>query len=165
MAAPTFPLFLCSVGQLHNMTGFPTANYWMALRLASQRLGRSCCLRLSLDISPAILLARPGYVFRFFAVFCFRAWRRALHRKSPRKPHNSGVPRRGQRRSRRHHRSRLAQPDSGSTCRLASCAISVTSFLLIAFLKRDVALVAVGAMVGGIIYASVRALSDCNWDR
>ena len=29
----------------------------------------------------------------------------------------------------------------------------------IAFLKRDVALVAVGAMVGGIIYASVRALA------
>jgi len=38
-------------------------------------------------------------------------------------------------------------------------AISVAAFLLIAFLKRDVALVAVGAMVGGIIYASVRALT------
>src|SRR5256884_654334 len=38
-------------------------------------------------------------------------------------------------------------------------AISVTAFLLIAFLKRDVALVAVGAMVGGIVYASVRALA------
>jgi chromate transporter len=38
-------------------------------------------------------------------------------------------------------------------------AISVVAFLLIAFLKRDVALVAVGAMVGGIIYASVRALA------
>src|SRR5580765_131138 len=38
-------------------------------------------------------------------------------------------------------------------------AISVTAFLLIAFLKRDVALVAVGAMVGGIIYASVRAFA------
>jgi len=38
-------------------------------------------------------------------------------------------------------------------------AISVAAFLLIAFLKRDVALVAVGAMVGGIIYASVRALA------
>src|SRR3954452_17669374 len=36
-------------------------------------------------------------------------------------------------------------------------AISVAAFLLIAFLKRDVALVAVGAMVGGIIYACVRA--------
>jgi len=38
-------------------------------------------------------------------------------------------------------------------------AISVAAFLLIAFLKRDVALVAVGAMVGGIIYASVRSLA------
>src|SRR5882672_10999324 len=38
-------------------------------------------------------------------------------------------------------------------------AISVAAFLLIAFLKRDVALVAVGAMVGGIIYACVRALA------
>ncbi len=41
-------------------------------------------------------------------------------------------------------------------------AISVAAFLLIAFLKRDVALVAVGAMVGGIIYASVRAFADCS---
>src|SRR5438094_2124269 len=38
-------------------------------------------------------------------------------------------------------------------------AISVTAFLLIAFLKRDVALVAVGAMVGGIVYGSVRTLA------
>src|SRR5437762_3088967 len=38
-------------------------------------------------------------------------------------------------------------------------AISVAAFLLIAFLKRDVALVAVGTMVGGIIYASVRAFA------
>ena len=38
-------------------------------------------------------------------------------------------------------------------------AISVAAFLLIAFLKRDVALVAVGAMVGGIIYACVRAFA------
>ena len=38
-------------------------------------------------------------------------------------------------------------------------AISVAAFLLIAFLKRDVALVAVGAMVGGIVYASVRAFT------
>src|SRR5690348_3406046 len=38
-------------------------------------------------------------------------------------------------------------------------AISVAAFLLIAFLKRDVALVAVGAMVGGIIYASIRAFA------
>jgi len=38
-------------------------------------------------------------------------------------------------------------------------AISAAAFLLIAFLKRDVALVAVGAIVGGIIYASVRALA------
>jgi chromate transporter len=38
-------------------------------------------------------------------------------------------------------------------------AISVAAFLLIAFLKRDVALVAVAAMVGGIIYASVHALA------
>src|SRR5205823_1770359 len=38
-------------------------------------------------------------------------------------------------------------------------AISVAAFLLIAFLKRDVALVAVGAMVGGIVYGSVRTLA------
>jgi chromate transporter len=34
--------------------------------------------------------------------------------------------------------------------------IAAISFLLIAFLKRDVALVAVGAMLGGIIYSSIR---------
>src|SRR6266567_5173892 len=38
-------------------------------------------------------------------------------------------------------------------------AISVAAFLLIAFLKRDVALVAVGAMLGGVIYSTVRALT------
>src|SRR5215470_17539485 len=38
-------------------------------------------------------------------------------------------------------------------------AISVAAFLLIAFLKRDVAMVALGAMLGGIIYASARALA------
>lgn len=36
-------------------------------------------------------------------------------------------------------------------------AIAVVAFLLIAFLKRDVALVAIGAMLGGIIYSTVRA--------
>jgi chromate transporter len=35
--------------------------------------------------------------------------------------------------------------------------IAVISFLLIAFLKRDVALVAVGSMLGGIIYSSIRS--------
>jgi chromate transporter len=34
--------------------------------------------------------------------------------------------------------------------------IAVAAFLLIAFLKRDVALVAIGAIVGGIIYSSIR---------
>src|SRR5881227_272918 len=38
-------------------------------------------------------------------------------------------------------------------------AISVAAFLLIAFLKRDVALVALGAMLGGVIYASVRSFA------
>jgi chromate transporter len=38
-------------------------------------------------------------------------------------------------------------------------AISLVAFLLIVLLKRDVALVAVGAMAGGIIYASIRALA------
>src|SRR6476646_4100779 len=47
----------------------------------------------------------------------------------------------------------------GALTDLRTVAISVAAFLLIAFLKRDVALVAVGAMVGGIIYASVRALA------
>ena len=37
--------------------------------------------------------------------------------------------------------------------------ISVIAFLLIAFLKRDVALVAIGAMAGGIIYAGIRAFA------
>jgi chromate transporter len=40
-----------------------------------------------------------------------------------------------------------------------SLGIAVISFLLIALLKRDVALVAVGAMLGGIIYSSIRALA------
>src|SRR5262249_41322686 len=38
-------------------------------------------------------------------------------------------------------------------------AIALAAFLLIALLKRDVALVAIGAMLGGIIYATVRALA------
>jgi len=37
--------------------------------------------------------------------------------------------------------------------------IAIIAFLLIALLKRDVALVAIAAMIGGIIYASVRALA------
>src|SRR6266705_2538105 len=37
--------------------------------------------------------------------------------------------------------------------------IALAAFLLIAFLKRDVALVALGAMLGGIIYASARAIA------
>jgi len=40
----------------------------------------------------------------------------------------------------------------------ASFAISLVAFLLIVFLKRDVALVAVAAMVGGIAYAFARAM-------
>src|SRR5437879_1111351 len=38
-------------------------------------------------------------------------------------------------------------------------AIAAIAFLLIAFLRRDVGLVAVGAMAGGIIYSVVRALN------
>jgi chromate transporter len=37
--------------------------------------------------------------------------------------------------------------------------IAIAAFLLIAFLKRDVALVAVGAMGGGIVYSTIRALA------
>ena len=40
-----------------------------------------------------------------------------------------------------------------------SVTIAVTAFLLIVWLKRDVALVAVGAMAGGIIYSAVRAFT------
>jgi chromate transporter len=40
-----------------------------------------------------------------------------------------------------------------------SVGIAVVAFLLIAFLKRDVALVAVGAMLGGIIYSSIRGFA------
>jgi chromate transporter len=39
-----------------------------------------------------------------------------------------------------------------------SVCIAVAAFLLITLLKRDVALVAAGAMVGGILYAAARAL-------
>jgi chromate transporter len=41
----------------------------------------------------------------------------------------------------------------------ATVGVAVAAFLLIAFLKRDVALVAVGAMLGGIIYSSIRAFA------
>jgi len=44
----------------------------------------------------------------------------------------------------------------GALVDLVTVAISAVAFCLIAFLKRDVALVAVGAMVAGIIYSSVR---------
>jgi chromate transporter len=37
--------------------------------------------------------------------------------------------------------------------------IAVVAFLLIAFLKRDVALVAIGAILGGVIYSSIRAFA------
>jgi chromate transporter len=37
--------------------------------------------------------------------------------------------------------------------------IAVISFLLIALLKRDVALVAIGAILGGIIYSSIRGFT------
>ena len=47
----------------------------------------------------------------------------------------------------------------GALVNWITVVISVVAFLLIAFLKRNVALVAVGAMVGGIIYASVHALA------
>src|SRR6266446_6135650 len=40
-----------------------------------------------------------------------------------------------------------------------SVCIAVAAFLLIAFLKRDVALVALGAILGGIIYSSIRAFA------
>ena len=36
-------------------------------------------------------------------------------------------------------------------------AIAVVAFLSIAFLKRDVALVALGAMLGGALYAAAKA--------
>jgi chromate transporter len=37
--------------------------------------------------------------------------------------------------------------------------IAMAAFLLIAFLKRDVALVALGAMVGGIVYSTIRTFT------
>jgi chromate transporter len=40
-----------------------------------------------------------------------------------------------------------------------SIAIAIAAFVLIAFLKRDVALVAIGAMLGGVIYAGIRAFA------
>ena len=38
-------------------------------------------------------------------------------------------------------------------------AIAIAAFVLIAFLKRDVALVAVAAMLGGIIYSTIRSVA------
>jgi chromate transporter len=38
-------------------------------------------------------------------------------------------------------------------------AIAIVAFALIALLRRDVALVAISAMLGGIIYATLRALA------
>jgi chromate transporter len=40
-----------------------------------------------------------------------------------------------------------------------SVGISLAAFLLIVFLKRDVALVAVGAIAGGIMYSTIRSLA------
>src|SRR5438093_3090432 len=37
--------------------------------------------------------------------------------------------------------------------------IAIAAFVLIAFLKRDVALVAIGAMLGGVVYATIRSLA------
>ncbi|MGH7982956.1 MAG: hypothetical protein ACREFF_07395 [Candidatus Udaeobacter sp.] len=37
--------------------------------------------------------------------------------------------------------------------------IAAVAFFLVALLKRDIALVAIGAMLGGIIYVSIRALA------
>jgi chromate transporter len=42
---------------------------------------------------------------------------------------------------------------------LPAVGIAMAAFLLIAFLKRDVALVAIGAMLGGVIYSSIRAFA------
>jgi hypothetical protein len=42
---------------------------------------------------------------------------------------------------------------------LSTIGIAVAAFLLIAFLKGDVALVAIGAMLGGIIYSSIRGFA------
>jgi chromate transporter len=42
---------------------------------------------------------------------------------------------------------------------LPTIIIAVVAFALITFLKRDVALVAIGAMTGGVIYAAIRALT------
>jgi len=41
----------------------------------------------------------------------------------------------------------------------SAVGIAVAAFVLIAFLKRDVALVAVAAMLGGIIYSGIRAFA------
>src|SRR5436309_9945808 len=37
--------------------------------------------------------------------------------------------------------------------------IAIAAFVLIAFLKRDVALVSIGAMLGGVVYTTIRALA------
>ena len=43
----------------------------------------------------------------------------------------------------------------------ATVGISLAAFVLIAFLKRDVALVAIGAIIGGVIYAGSRMAPWC----
>jgi hypothetical protein len=56
-------------------------------------------------------------------------------------------------------RSRISRFNPLSACWLLTLAIVVVAFLSIALLNRDVALVAIGAMLGGMIYSTVRALA------
>src|SRR5881275_2718864 len=47
----------------------------------------------------------------------------------------------------------------GALVNWVAVGIAIAAFVLIAFLKRDVALVAIGAMLGGVVYATIRALA------
>jgi chromate transport protein ChrA len=44
-----------------------------------------------------------------------------------------------------------------------SILIATIAFLTIVLLKVDVALVAVGAMAGGVVYTAVRAMGGSHW--
>jgi hypothetical protein len=58
--------------------------------------------------------------------------------------------------------SSTTKRNTPSRARLAGSSEGLEfKILLIAFLKRDVALVAIGAILGGVIYSSIRAFSVC----
>jgi len=143
-------LFSCSAAPLHNIIGFQMASCWTALHLAWQRRAPSCCLPHSLDMSRVELLEQ-FFIFVIVGVHYVEKVR-----------------------ENRKIQAFLAGVSAAVVGIIAvvsldlvpeaivdwpSVGIAVAAFLLIAFLKRDVALVALGAIVGGIMYSIIRALA------